>query len=44
LENRFGGMPDSVRQRIFAANIGEIDSWVDRACHAPDLHSVFDAN
>jgi flagellar biosynthesis/type III secretory pathway protein FliH len=44
LQSRFGGMPDSVQQRIFAAKVSEIDSWVDRVCHAPDLQSVFDTN
>ena len=44
LESRFGSVPDSVRQRIFAAKVGEIDGWLDRVCHAPDLRSVFDSN
>jgi hypothetical protein len=44
LESRFGRVPDSVRQRTFAATVSEIDSWLDRVCHAPDLQSVFDAN
>ena len=44
LENRFGAVPNSIRQRIFSANVGEIDSWVERAFHAPDLQSVFESN
>jgi predicted transposase/invertase (TIGR01784 family) len=44
LEDRFGGLPDSTRQRIFGANAGEIESWGHRVCHAPDLQSVFDPN
>lgn len=44
LENRFGGLPDSLRERIFAANSSEIESWAHRVCHAPDLRSVFHPN
>lgn len=44
LQNRFGVMPESIRQRVFAAEVTEIDAWFDRACHAPDLQSVFNPN
>jgi Putative transposase, YhgA-like len=44
LENRFGGVPDSVRRRIFSATASEIDSWGNRVCHATDLQSIFDSN
>ena len=30
--------------RVFAAEVTEIDAWFDRACHAPDLQSVFNPN
>jgi predicted transposase/invertase (TIGR01784 family) len=44
LEKRFGVLPDLVRERIFAADTGSIDAWVERALDAPDLQSVFDTN
>ena len=44
LQSRFGVLPESLRQRIFAAHLSEINSWGDRACHALDLQSVFDPN
>lgn len=44
LEKSFGVLPDSVRQRIFAASVCEIDSWLLRVVNAPDLQSVFEAN
>lgn len=44
LERRFGTLPDPLRQRIFAADVGSIETWVDRAFDAPDLQSIFDAN
>ncbi len=42
LERRFGEVPSEVRQRIFAANVTEIEAWVERAFEAPDLQSVFE--
>jgi hypothetical protein len=36
LERRFGAVPDTLRQRIFAADVGSIDRWVERAFEAPD--------
>ena len=44
LERRFGTLPDSLRQRIFAADAGSIEAWVERAFDAPDLRSIFDSN
>lgn len=44
LEKRFGAVPSSVRERIFSANVGQIESWVERAFEAPDLQSVFESN
>jgi hypothetical protein len=44
LERRFGTVPDPIRQRIFAADVGSIEAWVDRAFDAPDLQSIFDSN
>lgn len=44
LQNRFGVLPESIRQRIFAAKVSETEAWLDRACHAPDLQSVFSSN
>ena len=44
LQNRFGVLPESIRQRIFAAQVSETEAWLDRACHAPDLQSVFNSN
>jgi predicted transposase/invertase (TIGR01784 family) len=44
LEKRFGVVPASLRQRIFAAEVSQIESWVERAFDAPDLQSVFESN
>jgi hypothetical protein len=44
LERRFGTLPDPLRQRIFAADAGSIERWVERAFDAPDLLSIFDSN
>jgi hypothetical protein len=44
LERRFGTLPGPLRQRIFAADVGSIEAWVDRAFDAPDLQSIFDSN
>jgi predicted transposase YdaD len=42
LEKRFGEVPTSLRQRIFASSVTEIEAWVERAFDAPDLQSVFE--
>lgn len=44
LEKRFGALPAPLRQRIFAADVGSIEAWVEHAFDAPDLQSVFEAN
>ena len=44
LEKRFGVIPAPVRQRIFAADAGCIEAWVERVFDAPDLQSIFDSN
>ena len=44
LERRFGFVPEPLRQRIFAADVHAIETWVERAFDAPDLDSVFDPN
>ena len=44
LAKRFGLVPDSVRERIFAADVEMIEQWVERSFDAPDLQSVFEAN
>jgi len=44
LERRFGPLPDSLRQRIFAADAASIEAWVERAFDARDLPSIFDSN
>jgi hypothetical protein len=44
LERRFGTLPGPLRQRIFAADVGSIEAWVERAFDAPDLQSIFDSN
>ena len=44
LERRFGVVPEHLRQRIFAADVHAIESWVERAFDAPDLNSVFESN
>lgn len=43
-EERFGAVPSLLRERIFAADVGQIESWVERAFDAPDLHSIFDTH
>ena len=44
LERRFGTLPSPLRQRIFTADVGSIEAWVERAFDAPDLQSIFDSN
>jgi hypothetical protein len=44
LEIRFGAIPAALHQRIFAADVASIETWVERAFEAPDLQSVFDSN
>jgi hypothetical protein len=42
LEKRFGVVPRPLRERIFAADVQQIDAWVERACDSPDLEGVFE--
>jgi hypothetical protein len=44
LEKRFGAIPAPLHQRIFAADVGSIEAWVERAFDAPDLQSIFEPN
>jgi predicted transposase YdaD len=44
LKKRFGEIPASICEKIFAANIGSIEVWAERAFVAADLESVFTAN
>lgn len=44
LEKRFGVVPPLLRERIFAAGVGQIEAWVKRAFDAPDLNAIFDIN
>jgi predicted transposase/invertase (TIGR01784 family) len=44
LEKRFGVVPSLLRERIFAADVGQIEAWVERAFDAPDLHAIFDTH
>ena len=44
LEKRFGMVPPLLRERIFTANVEQIEAWGDRVVDAPDLHSIFDTN
>jgi predicted transposase/invertase (TIGR01784 family) len=44
LEKRFGVVPSLLRERIFSANVGQIEAWVERAFDAPDLQSIFDTH
>ena len=44
LEKRFGEIPASFRQRIFAADMSSLETWVERAFDARDLQSIFDPN
>jgi hypothetical protein len=41
LEKRFGPVPISLRERIFASDIASIEAWFDRALDADDLLSIF---
>ena len=44
LEKRFGVVPPQLRERIFLANVGQIEAWGERALDAPDLQSIFETN
>jgi hypothetical protein len=40
LEKRFGVVPSTLRERIFAADVGQIEAWFDRAFDARDMDSI----
>jgi hypothetical protein len=42
LEKRFGPIPPSLHDRIFASDVITIDAWFDRAVEARELLSVFE--
>jgi len=42
LERRFGRVPKGIREQIFAADLGAIERWFERAFDSPDLQSVFE--
>ena len=44
LEKRFGSVPTDIRRRIFSADAGCIEAWIERFLDAPDLRSIFDGN
>lgn len=44
LEKRFGAVPDLIQQRISAADMATLETWVERVLDAPDLHSLFPSN
>jgi len=44
LQRRFGAIPGSVHQRIFAADAASIETWAGRAFDAPSLESIFASN
>jgi hypothetical protein len=44
LEKRFGAVPPLLRERISAANVEQIEAWLDRTVDAPDMDSVFESN
>jgi hypothetical protein len=41
LERRFGPLPESVRTRIYAADVDTIDQWADRLELAGSLEAIF---
>jgi hypothetical protein len=42
LEERFGPLPDLLRERVASAELPLIEGWLDRTIGAPDLQSVFE--
>ena len=43
LQRRFGEVPASFQERIFGADVGAIEAWLERAFDAPDLQAVFES-
>lgn len=44
LEKRFGTLPASLHERIFAADVETIEAWAERVFDATDLTSIFEPN
>ena len=44
LQRRFGPVPRRLRDRIAAADVGQVDAWLDAVLDAPSLSAVFDPN
>jgi len=44
LERRIGSVSETLRARIFAADLASIEAWFDRAIEATEFESVFDRN
>ena len=44
LERRFGPLPRTVRERVAAADPGELDAWLDRILDADSLAAVFEGS
>jgi hypothetical protein len=44
LEKRIGTVSETLRARIFAADLASIETWFDRAIEATELESIFDRN
>jgi hypothetical protein len=42
LQKRFGTIPVELRQRILDADTATIETWIERAVDATDVHAVFD--
>jgi hypothetical protein len=42
LEKRFGPIPPSLHERIFASDMISIEAWIDRVLEARELLSVFE--
>ena len=42
LEKRFGPIPPSLHERIFASDVISIEAWIDRVLEARELLSVFE--
>ena len=42
LQKRFGPIPPSLQERIFASDVTSIEAWIDRAVEARELLSVFE--
>ncbi len=41
LQRRFGPLPDGIQTHIAAADLGQLDRWLDAVLDAPTLDVVF---